>query len=70
MKHSPLDSAHRALGAKMVPFGGWEMPVQYTSIIEEHTAVRERVGLFDISHMGETPPELETPNIGDEKIPS
>ena len=37
----------------MVPFGGWEMPVQYAGILAEHTAVRERVGLFDISHMGE-----------------
>jgi aminomethyltransferase len=53
LRHTPLYSAHVERGAKMVPFGSWEMPVQYSSIIEEHTAVRERVGLFDISHMGE-----------------
>src|SRR6476659_7659706 len=41
------------LGAKLVPFGGWLMPVQYTSIIEEHLAVRNNVGVFDISHMGQ-----------------
>ncbi len=53
MKRTPLNSVHRALGAKMVDFGGWDMPVQYTGIIDEHTAVRQRVGLFDVSHMGE-----------------
>jgi aminomethyltransferase len=53
LKRTPLHEAHRALGARMVPFGGWEMPVQYTSIIEEHRAVRTRAGLFDVSHMGE-----------------
>jgi glycine cleavage system T protein (aminomethyltransferase) len=53
LKRTPLYDAHRALGAKMVPFGGWEMPVQYTGIIDEHRAVRERVGAFDVSHMGE-----------------
>ena len=53
LKRTPLYAAHLEWGAKMVPFGGWEMPVQYSGIIEEHTAVRERVGLFDISHMGE-----------------
>ncbi|MBM3861120.1 MAG: glycine cleavage system aminomethyltransferase GcvT [Verrucomicrobia bacterium] len=53
LKRTPLYSAHVALGAKMVPFGGWEMPVYYSSIMEEHHAVRQRVGLFDISHMGE-----------------
>ena len=41
------------LGAKMVPFAGWLMPVQYTSIVEEHQAVRNNVGVFDISHMGQ-----------------
>ena len=41
------------LGAKMVPFAGWLMPVQYTSIVEEHLAVRNNVGVFDISHMGQ-----------------
>lgn len=51
---TPLNAAHRALGARMVPFGGWDMPVQYkTGIIKEHTAVREDAGVFDVSHMGE-----------------
>src|SRR5438876_3565208 len=53
LKRTPLYEAHLACGAKMVEFGGWEMPVLYSGIVEEHTAVRERVGLFDISHMGE-----------------
>jgi aminomethyltransferase len=50
---SPLEAEHRALGAKLVPFAGWNMPVQYTSILDEHAAVRERCGIFDISHMGQ-----------------
>ncbi len=50
---TPLLSRHVALGARMIDFGGWWMPVQYTSILEEHRAVRERAGLFDLSHMGE-----------------
>src|SRR5215471_1960953 len=53
LKKTPLHSLHRELGAKMVDFGGWDMPVQYRGILEEHRAVRERVGLFDVSHMGE-----------------
>jgi aminomethyltransferase len=53
LKRTPLYALHRELGAKMVDFGGWEMPVQYEGILEEHRAVRERVGLFDVSHMGE-----------------
>ncbi len=53
LKRTPLHEAHRALGARMVPFGGWDMPVQYTGIIEEHKAVREDAGIFDVSHMGE-----------------
>ncbi len=53
LKRTPLYASHLEWGAKMVPFGGWEMPVQYSSILAEHAAVRERVGLFDISHMGE-----------------
>ncbi len=53
MKKTPLYEVHRALGAKMVHFAGFEMPVMYSSIIEEHMAVRERAGLFDVSHMGE-----------------
>jgi aminomethyltransferase len=53
LKRSPLHEKHVALGARMVPFAGWEMPVQYAGIVEEHKAVRERVGVFDISHMGQ-----------------
>lgn len=53
MRRTPLYDAHRALGARLVEFAGWEMPVQYTGIIEEHLAVRRRAGLFDVSHMGE-----------------
>ena len=52
-KKTPLYDEHMRLGAKMVPFGSWLMPVQYTSIIEEHQAVRNNVGVFDISHMGQ-----------------
>jgi aminomethyltransferase len=50
--HTPLYDEHVRLGARMVPFAGWEMPVQYTGVIEEHTAVRGRAGMFDVSHMG------------------
>lgn len=53
LKQSPLIEAHRKLGARLIDFGGWEMPVQYTSIVEEHLAVRNAAGIFDISHMGE-----------------
>ncbi len=53
LQKTPLAEEHVALGARMVDFGGWWMPVQYDSLIEEHTAVRERAGLFDVSHMGE-----------------
>lgn len=52
-KETYLHDKHVALGAKMVDFAGWHMPVQYTSIIDEHKTVREHVGLFDVSHMGE-----------------
>ena len=52
-KETFLHDKHVQLGAKMVDFAGWSMPVQYTSIIEEHKNVREKVGLFDVSHMGE-----------------
>jgi len=52
-KRTPLYEEHVALGATIVPFGGWDMPVYYTSVIEEHTATREAAGLFDTSHMGE-----------------
>ena len=50
---TPLHRRHEALGAKLIEFGGWLMPVQYSGILEEHRAVRERAGLFDLSHMGE-----------------
>lgn len=53
LKATPLNAVHRSLGARMVDFGGWDMPVQYSGIIEEHHAVRQAVGLFDVSHMGE-----------------
>jgi aminomethyltransferase len=53
LKRTPLYELHRGAGAKFVDFGGWEMPVQYAGIIEEHRAVRTSVGLFDVSHMGE-----------------
>jgi aminomethyltransferase len=52
MLHSPLHDRHLALGARMAEFGGWEMPIQYDGVVEEHTAVRERVGIFDVSHLG------------------
>lgn len=52
MKQLPLDRVHRSLGAEFVEFAGWEMPLKYTSMVEEHLAVRETVGLFDVSHMG------------------
>src|SRR6266581_1329045 len=52
-KKTPLYEEHVGLGAKIIPFGGWLMPVQYTSIVEEHQAVRNGVGIFDISHMGQ-----------------
>ncbi|MBN2394883.1 MAG: glycine cleavage system protein T, partial [Candidatus Atribacteria bacterium] len=50
---TPLHDEHQRLKARMIPFDGFDMPVQYTSIIEEHMAVREKVGIFDVSHMGE-----------------
>jgi aminomethyltransferase len=53
LKRTPLHERHVAAGAKLVPFAGWEMPVQYGGIRGEHMAVRERVGIFDVSHMGE-----------------
>ena len=53
MRRTPLHSVHQRLGARLVPFAGWEMPVQYTGIVAEHRAVRTSAGLFDVSHMGE-----------------
>jgi aminomethyltransferase len=63
MKRTPLFAAHQKLGAKLIEFGGWEMPVHYTSIMDEHLTVRKATGLFDISHMGEVSvmgPEAES----------
>ena len=53
LKKTPLHASHVALGARMVPFGGWDMPVEYSGITAEHMAVRTTAGLFDVSHMGE-----------------
>ena len=53
MHQTALDARHRALGARMVPYAGWEMPVQYSGIIDEHQVVRTTAGLFDLTHMGE-----------------
>ncbi|CAB3391084.1 glycine cleavage system aminomethyltransferase GcvT [Kyrpidia spormannii] len=52
-KRTPIYPAHEAMGAKIIEFGGWDMPVQYAGILEEHRGVRTRAGLFDVSHMGE-----------------
>src|SRR3954463_3122157 len=56
---TPLHDRHVALGARLVPFAGWEMPVQYEGVIQEHRAVRTDAGAFDVSHMGEI--EVEGP---------
>src|SRR5437016_2801392 len=53
LRTTPLHATHKKMGAKMVDFGGWDMPVQYSSLLEEHHAVRQRAGIFDVSHMGE-----------------
>jgi aminomethyltransferase len=53
LKRTPLHSVHVSMGARMVDFGGWDMPVQYSGVVEEHHTVRKAVGLFDVSHMGE-----------------
>ena len=53
MKRTPLFDKHVSLGAKIVPFAGFEMPVQYSGVTEEHFAVREKAGIFDVSHMGQ-----------------
>ncbi len=63
LKRTPLHDAHVAAGARMVPFGGWDMPVQYRGILDEHRTVRTAVGLFDVSHMGEF--EVEGPRALD-----
>lgn len=53
LRQTPIYAEHKKLGARIVPFAGWEMPIQYTGIVEEHRAVRTAAGLFDVSHMGE-----------------
>ena len=53
LKRTPLFETYKKYGAKVIDFGGWELPVQFSSIIEEHEAVRTEAGLFDVSHMGE-----------------
>src|SRR5436190_5226626 len=53
LKRTTLFLSHQKAGGKLIEFGGWEMPVQYTSITDEHLAVRKAAGIFDISHMGE-----------------
>jgi aminomethyltransferase len=63
LQRTPLHDRHVALGARMVPFAGWEMPVQYEGVIPEHRAVRSDAGVFDVSHMGEL--EIEGPRAAD-----
>ena len=63
LQQTPLHDRHVALGARMVPFAGWEMPVQYAGVIPEHRAVRADCGVFDVSHMGEL--EVEGPRAAD-----
>ena len=53
LRRTPLYEVHRSFDARLVDFGGWEMPIHYTGISEEHLAVRESAGLFDVSHMGQ-----------------
>src|SRR5579884_1737539 len=63
LRRTPLYDWHVALGARMVPCAGWEMPVQYAGVIAEHRAVRTDAGVFDVSHMGEL--EVEGPRAGE-----
>ena len=63
LRRSPLHERHLSAGARLVPFAGWEMPVQYEGIRQEHVAVRTGVGVFDVSHMGEV--EVEGPTARD-----
>ena len=62
LRRTPLRDFHAAHGARLVDFAGWEMPVQYRSILEEHKAVRRAAGLFDVSHMGEV--DVQGPDAG------
>jgi glycine hydroxymethyltransferase len=63
IRRTPLYDTHKKLGAKIIPFAGWEMPVWYTSIVEEHIAVRQAAGIFDVSHMGVYQVEGDTAGI-------
>src|SRR5437879_12297370 len=63
LRKTALNSAHRRMGAKMVNFGGWDMPIEYSGIVNEHMATRTAAGLFDVSHMGEI--ELRGPQALD-----
>src|ERR1700675_4523873 len=63
LRQTPLHDRHVALGARMVPFAGWEMPVQYEGVLAEHRAVRTDAGVFDVSHMGEI--EVEGPQASE-----
>ena len=63
LRQTALVELHRGLGARLIEFGGWEVPVQYRGIIEEHRAVRSAAGLFDLSHMGEL--WVDGPEAGD-----
>lgn len=63
MKTTPLFKIHQELGARLVPFAGWNMPIQYTGVIQEHLCVRKGVGIFDVSHMGEI--DIRGPQAGD-----
>jgi aminomethyltransferase len=63
LRRTPLHDRHVALGARLVPFAGWEMPVQYQGVIQEHRAVRTDCGAFDVSHMGEL--EVEGPRAAE-----
>src|SRR3974390_129835 len=63
LRATPLNAVHRTLQAKLVDFGGGEMPIRYSGIIDEHRAVRTSVGLFDVSHMGEI--EIQGPEAGE-----
>ena len=59
LKKTPLHKTHVALKGRMVPFGGWDMPVQYSGVIAEHTAVRTKVGLFDVAICAELAPRRQ-----------
>src|SRR5436309_12080050 len=63
LQRTPLHARHVELAARLVPFAGWEMPVQYAGVIAEHRAVRADCGVFDVSHMGEI--EVEGPNAAE-----